>query len=58
MRITILKTLITILNLVLISLFAFFSRKLRWNEPLDRSSIIGFGMMAALVAVNTIFVWY
>lgn len=51
------KTIITILNILMISLLLFFSRGFNWENQKDHASIIGFGFMICLFVANMFLIW-
>lgn len=57
MLLTIAKTLITVANMLFIAMLAYFLQKLDWDDPADRSSIVGFDAMVAVIVANTVIVW-
>lgn len=52
------KTIVTILNILMVSLLLFFTRGLNWSNKKDHASIIGFNFMIFLYTVNMILIWY
>lgn len=52
------KTIVTILNILMVSLLLFFTRGLNWSNKKDHASIIGFSFMIFLYTVNMILIWY
>lgn len=52
------KTMITILNILMVSLLLFFTRGFNWENQNDHASIIGFGFMIFLYTANIILIWY
>lgn len=52
------KTIITILNIFMVSLLLFFTRGFNWNNKKDHASIIGFNFMIFLYTANIILIWY
>lgn len=52
------KTVVIILNILMVSLLLFFTRRLNWKHQKDHSSIIGFNFMILLYIVNIILIWY
>lgn len=54
----IVKTIITILNILMMLILIFFTRGLSWKSQKDQASIIGFGFMICLCIANIILIWY
>lgn len=52
------KIIITILNILMVSLLLFLSRGFNWENQKDHASIIGFGFMIFLYTANIILIWY
>lgn len=52
------KLIITILNILMISLLLFFTRKFNWANKKEHASIIGFNFMIFLYMANMILIWY
>lgn len=52
------KTIIIILNILMVSLLLFFTRGFNWENQKDHASIIGFGFMIFLYTANIILIWY
>lgn len=51
------KTIIIILNILMVSLLLFFTRGLNWSNKKDHASIIGFGFMICLFIANMFLIW-
>lgn len=52
------KIIITILNILMVSLLIFFTRGLNWKYQKDHASIIGFNFLIFLYTANMILIWY
>lgn len=52
-----LKIITTVLNVLFFLIILFFNRGLSWEKKDDRFSIVGFGGMMLLYAVNTFLIW-
>lgn len=40
------------LNIIFLVILAFFVRDLRWSDPEDKPALVGFGWMAATLALD------
>lgn len=54
---TILKYITTALNTFFIAVLLFFMHRLRWSDPDDRASIIGFTAMSLAYMASVIAMW-
>ena len=49
------RTVITVLNVIMVIILLACSKDMKWSR--DKASIIGFGFMILLFAVNTYLIW-
>ena len=56
--ITIAKTVVSCTNILLIGMLAYFMKPLRWENMMERPSIIGFGMMMVAYLLSAVLLWF
>lgn len=52
---TILKTIVTVMNVLLLLIILVFSKDIKWQQ--DKASIIGFGYMIITIGMSTALMW-